>query len=147
MYSCTFIGHSSCDPQIKTKLYSTIEKLIKEHNVTTFFVGTHGDFDYYAYMALCELEKIYDIEILVVLSRLDKAPFYCDTSKTIFPDMVAKSPFKYAIIKRNQYMISRSQFMICYINNTFTNTYTFVKLALNKKLQLINIGKFDLNDI
>jgi len=28
MYSCTFIGHSSCDPQIKTKLYSTIEKLI-----------------------------------------------------------------------------------------------------------------------
>ncbi len=147
MYSCTFIGHSDCDKSIKEKLYPAIEKLICENNVTTFFIGTHGDFDYYAYMVLKELEKIYKIDVLVVLSHLTSVPDYCKGSKMIFPDEAAKSPYKYAIIKRNGYMIKNSQFMICYINFTFSNTYNFIKLAISKKLHLINLGKLDLNKI
>lgn len=147
MYSCTFIGHSNCDPEIKTELYRTVEKLIREHNVTTFYVGTHGKFDYYAYQVLRELEKIHNIEVLIVLSHLISVPDYCKGAKTIFPDSVAKSPYKYAIIKRNEYMIEKSQFMICCIDHTFSNTYNFVKKAIRKKLHIINLGKFDLNKI
>lgn len=83
MYSCTFIGHSDCGPEIKIRLYRSIERLIKEYNVTTFYVGTHGKFDYYAYITLCELEKIYEINILVVISYINNIPDYCDISKTI----------------------------------------------------------------
>lgn len=147
MYSCTFIGHSDCDESVKEALYPTIEKLITENNVTTFYIGTHGKFDYYAYTVLKELEKIYKIEVLVVLSNLNSVPDYCKTSKMLFPDTVAKSPYKYAIIKRNRYMIKNSQFMICYINYTFSNTYNFVKQATYKKIHIINLGKFDINKI
>ncbi len=147
MYSCTFIGHRDCDEGIKEKLYATIEKLITEHNVTTFYVGTHGNFDFYAYRALCELEKIYKIKISVVLSHLSNFPDYCDSSKTVFPEELETTPYKYAIIKRNNYMLRNSQFMICYVNSTFSNTYNFVKTAVNKKLQLINLGAFNLNKI
>ena len=73
------------------------------------------------------MKKIYKIEVLIVLSHLISAvPDYCKSAKTIFPDTVAKSPYRYAIIKRNEYMIKNSQFMICYINNTFSNTYNLL---------------------
>lgn len=147
MYSCTFIGHADCDKSIKEKLYCAIEELICENNVTTFYIGTHGYFDYYAYQVLLKLEKIYKIEILVVLSNLTSVPDYCKGSKMLFPDTVAKSPYRYAIIKRNGYMIKNSQFMVCYINYTFSNTYNFVKQAISKKLHIIDLGKFDLNKI
>lgn len=147
MYSCTFIGHSNCDESIKEKLYSAIEKLIKEHNVTTFYIGTHGNFDFYAYTVLCKLEKIYNIKILVVLAYLNRIPTYCDNAKTVFPEELEKIPYKYVIYNRNIYMIKNSDFMICYINNTLSNTYNFVKSAISKNLHIINLGKINLDKI
>ncbi len=44
-------------------------------------------------------------------------------------------------------MIDNSQFMICYINNTFSNTYTFVNYAMKKKKKVINIGEYNLDKI
>lgn len=147
MYSCTFIGHSDCSADIKAELYRTVEMLIREQNVTTFYVGTHGNFDFYAYQVLLELQKIYKIEVLIVISHLTSVPDYCKSAKTIFPDIVAKSPYKYAIIKRNEYMIKNSQFIICCIDHLFSNTYNFVKTAIHKNLHIINIGEFNLNKI
>lgn len=34
--------------------------------------------------------------------------------------------------------------MICCIDNTYSNAYTFVKAAMRKKLSIINIGKYNL---
>lgn len=147
LHCCTFIGHSDCNPEITSKLYDTIEKLIKDYNVTTFYVGTHGKFDYYSYTTLCELEKIYKINILVVISHLNNIPEYCNSKNTVFPEAVQKTPYKYAIIARNNYMIDKSEFIICYIEHTFSNTYKFVKTAIGKKLNIINLGQFDLNRI
>lgn len=147
MYCCTFIGHRDCVPETQNKLYNVIELLIKEYNVTTFYVGTHGSFDYYAYTTLCELEKIYDIKIIVVLAYLNNIPDYFDREKTIFPDVLEKSPFKFAVIKRNNYMIEKSQFLICCIDHTFSNSYNFIKKAISKKMKIINLGKLDMNKI
>ena len=144
VYSCTFIGHSNCDNDIKERLYSEIKTLIQCHNVTRFYVGTHGKFDVYTYQTLCKLEKVYDIDVLVVLSRLGSIPISFEGANTIYPEILDKTPHKYRIIKRNHYMIDKSQFMICYINHTFSNTYNFVKRAVDKKLNIINLGKFDL---
>ena len=147
MSACTFIGHSSCDEAVSGKLYRAIEELITNHNATTFYVGTHGRFDRLAREALFKLEKIYPIEVLVVLSRINSVPSNCEKATLIFPEEIEKAPYKYSIIKRNQYMIKNSQFMVCCINHTFTNTYSFVKYAKSKKLNIINLGDFDLNKI
>ncbi len=149
MYSCTFIGHSDCYnyESVEEKLYLAIERLIVEKSVSTFYVGTHGRFDKYAYMVLCELEKIYQIKVFVVLSHMHTIPEYCTNAKLLYPESVKKTPYKFAIVKRNEYMIKNSQFMICYINNSFSNTYNFVKLALNKKLEIVNLGEFEISKI
>lgn len=148
MNACTFIGHQDCDRSIVPTLYAEIEKLILCENVSTFYVGNNGHFDYYVYQALCELEKSYDMEIIVVLAYLNyKHDAYYSCSKTMFPSVLEKTPLRFAISKRNLYMISNSKFLICYLNQTFTNTYSYVKKALRQKLTIINIGSYDLDKI
>ena len=65
----------------------------------------------------------------------------------VFPEVLEKTPFRVAIAKINEYMIKNSQYMVCYINHTFSNTYTFVKMAKSKKLKIINVGDLDLDEI
>ncbi len=112
---CTFIGHKDCPEDIIPLLYSRIEDLIL-NGVDIFYVGTHGRFDYYAYKQLIEL-------------------------RTVYPEEIANAMRKFSILKRNEYMIKKSTHLICYINNSFSNSYRFYELALKNKLEVINIGK------
>ncbi len=147
MNSCTFIGHRNCSLEIYNQLYQTIEKLVVEEDVSTFYVGTHGNFDKFVYQVLVELEKKYTIKVFVVLAYLNgkKENIYYDMNKTIFPDILERTPLRYAINKRNEFMIKNSQYMICCVDNTFSNSYEYVKLALKNKLVVINIGTYKVN--
>jgi len=149
MLSCTFIGHKDCLDNVSDLLYAEIENLIIKENVRKFYVGTHGNFDRLVYNVLCKLELVYNIEKVVVLAYINqrKETVYYDIKKSLFPEVLERTPLRLAIYKRNCYMIDNSQFVICYINNTFSNTYTFVNLAINKKKRVINIGEYNLNEL
>lgn len=148
MYSCTFIGHKDCFDDIKPVLYETIEYLILKENVSCFYVGTHGNFDKYVYETLSLLRKKYEIKVFVVLAYLNnnKHCFY-NVNDTIYPCVLEKVPLRYAINKRNMYMIEQSQFMLCYVNHTFSNSYRFLVKAVNKNLKVLNIGKYKIEFI
>ncbi len=100
MYVCAFIGHSDCPEDVKEKLLLEIENLIVNEKVNTFYVGTQGAFDRLVYEVLCELEKEYKIIINVALAYLNREDefTYYDTEKTIFPDCLAKTPPRFAIM-------------------------------------------------
>ena len=49
MKTCCFLGHKNCDKSIKQNLFTAIETLITTKNVTTFYVGTQGNYDKYVY--------------------------------------------------------------------------------------------------
>ncbi|MBQ6625774.1 MAG: hypothetical protein IIX27_00600 [Ruminococcus sp.] len=141
MRSCTFIGHKDCPQEIKEKLCETVEDLIVNSDVRRFYVGTHGSFDRLAYKVLCDFESKYEIEIIVVLSYLyHKKDVYYDLSKTVFPEEVDKADKKYAIVRRNEFMIKRSQVLVCYVNNMVSNSYKYMTQALKKGLRVINIS-------
>ena len=148
MFACTFIGHKDFSQKHFEKLYIEVENLILFKDVRVFYVGTNGAFDNAVYRVLCNLRENYNIEIKVMVAYLNQKSTikYLD-NETIFPSVLEKTPLKYAISKRNMYMIDESQYMICYLNHTFSNSYTFVKYALSHKLQVINIGNFDINRI
>ncbi len=78
----------------------------------------------------------------MVLAYLDDKKKYYNQSFTIFPEILDKTPKKYAIIKRNKFMIDKSQFLICYVNNSFTNAYDFLEYAERKGLKIINLGEY-----
>ena len=141
MRSCTFIGHRDCTDEIKSKLYTAIENLIVKEQVKCFYVGTSGNFDRYVYNILIKLQSEYDIRVYVVLAYLKNKDCYYNMSETVFPSVLEKVPMRYAINKRNIFMIEQSQYMVCYLNHTFSNTYKYVKKALSRKLNIINIGE------
>ena len=149
MSACMFIGHHDCSSNIMPTLKKAILNLIINEKVQIFYIGTNGNFDYFAYKILCELEKSYNIKFYVVLAYLDKqkSTEYYSAANCVFPDVLENTPLRYAIVKRNIYMIEKSNYMICYINHTFSNTYTFVKKAKSKKLQIINTGELNINKI
>ena len=148
MYACTFIGHSDCDKSIKEKLLLEIENLIVNQNVNIFYVGTQGGFDRLVYECLCELEEKYEIKVLVVLAYLNREDdlTYYDTKKTIFPDCLTKTPPRFAISKRNEYMFKNADYLICYLDKQFSNTYELVLKAVKKKMKIINLGRLTINE-
>lgn len=146
MKCCCFIGHKRCPREIKERLLKTIETLIVESGVTHFYVGTQGGFDKLVYDILCELEERHTIQTTVVLAYLNNSheKVYYDTEKTIFPDELTKTPLRFAISKRNSFLINRCEYLICYLETPFSNTHNIVREALKKKKEVINIGSFDI---
>ncbi len=149
MQSCSFIGHRNCPKETQKRLLDTIEELITNKNVTTFYVGTQGSFDRLVYEVLCELEKKHEIKVFVVLAYLDRHlnNEYCDIEKTIFPDELTKTPLRFAIRKRNSFMINNSDYVICYINTPFSNALVNIEEAYKKKKEIINLGEYDIQSI
>ena len=138
--ACTFIGHHDCPENIIPELRKQIEKMILS-GIDTFYIGTHGNFDFYVYQQLENFEKVYEIKFIVVLATLDKLKGYISPKKTIYPTEVANTVRKFCIVKRNYYMIKNSTHLVCYINNTFSNAYQFYEFAKKKNLEIINLGK------
>ncbi len=133
--SCCFLGHSRIYDEIKVPLQNTIEKLITEEEVTHFYVGTQGGFDKLVYRVLCEIEEKHTVHIVVVLAYLKRTqqnPYY-DSQKTIFPDALTKTPFRFAIHKRNSYMIENSNYVITYINTPFSRAYGNIEETVKKE--------------
>lgn len=144
MKSCCFLGHSRLYDEIKPQLTNAIEQLIMKEGVTRFYVGTQGSFDKLVYGVLCELEEKHQISIVVVLAYLNQekeTPYY-DLEKTIFPDILTKTPFRFAISKRNAYMIENSEYLVTYINTPFSRAYANIEQAINKKKHIINLGTY-----
>ena len=76
-----------------------------------------------------------------MLAYINEKTEWVDLKKTIFPALLDNTPPKYAISKRNLYMIEQSKYMICYVDNTQTNAYVFAEKAVSKGLTLFNLGQ------
>ena len=71
MSACTFFGHGDCPETKYSNILHAIQNMIKEKKVTTFYVGTQGNFDSLVYRALCCLRADYpQIRIYRVLAYL-----------------------------------------------------------------------------
>lgn len=146
MDTCTFFGHADTPKEIEPILKSTLVDLIKNKNVNKFYVGNHGGFDSMAKNTLKDLKKVYpDIKYYVVLAYMPSKKNeldYEDYSDTIYPDELENTPPKYAIDKRNRWMIDKSDTVITYVNRDFGGAARFKKIAQRKDKIVINLYDF-----
>ncbi|MBQ4100834.1 MAG: hypothetical protein IJC83_04740, partial [Oscillospiraceae bacterium] len=132
MKSCTFFGHRDTPSEIAPLLKSAIIDLVENEGVTMFYVGCEGSFDRMAHRLLYELKQTYPhINYARVLAYIPKKS-YEDLSDTIYPECVAISHPRYAIAKRNQYMIDKADFVIAYVKLSFGGAYRYYNLAKKK---------------
>lgn len=144
MSACTFFGHKNTPEIIQPLIANTIKELITEHGVTTFYVGNQGGFDRLVYLTLKKLKKTYPkIKYYVVLAYLPTKNTnyeYIDFTDTVFPDCLTNVPPKFAIHRRNNYMIEKSDYVITYIKNNFGGASQFAEKAKRKNKTVINLA-------
>ncbi len=59
---------------------------------------------------------------------------------TIYPDGLEKTPAKFAILKRNEWMVKKSDILLCYIRFTFGGAYKTFEIAKRAKKKIINLS-------
>ncbi len=142
MLSCTFFGHRNLNCDIKFQLLKQIEILIEQHGVKMFYVGNNGKFDFVVKNILKELRiKDPSIKYNVVLAYLPQKSEHLDFSDTIYPEGIECVPKRFAILYRNKWMISRSDFVICHITHEFGGAFSAIEYAKNKGKHIINIAE------
>ena len=143
MSVCVFFGHKTAPEKIKVVLRSTIIDLIENKNVDSFYVGNNGAFDYMVKESLKSIKKDYPhIKYSVVLAYLpkEKDEFDCrDYSDTIYPEGLEKTPRRFAISKRNTWMVNRADFVITYVVHNFGGAAQFKALAERQNKIVINV--------
>lgn len=136
---CTFFGHRDASEKVVFALREVIENLIKK-GVKSFFVGNNGNFDLYVQNILSNIKNSTgEIDFNIVLSYLGEKAISDNQDATIFPEGLEKVPKRYAISKRNDWLISNSNIAIIYCTNTFSNSFKLSQKAIKKKLTVINL--------
>lgn len=145
----TFIGHSFVFSQreIKDIIMDELRNIISDTHDLTCYIGGRGDFDNICADVCRDLKKefnsinVYYITPYLSLSEQKKikemqSAGLCDES--IYPP-IEKTPPKFAISKRNEWMISNSDLIIVYINHNYGGAYKSFTFAQRKKKKIINI--------
>ena len=141
--SCCFFGHREVTHNIRPKLTAVIEKLITEDGVTDFYVGHQGQFDSMVFYVLKELKAKYpQIRYTVVLAYMpDEHIKGLYGEDTLFPDGMETVPKRFAISKRNDWMIKHSDVAVCYVWKVTGGAAKFRGRCIKKKLEVIDIFK------
>ncbi len=142
----TFFGHREVSDEIEEGLKTVLNNLIVKRNVDTFYVGNQGEFDYMVRKNLKLLKKVYpNIKYAVVLAYLPtkKAEIdVYDNYETTYPCGLETVPPKFAIIKRNNWMIARADIVVTYVTHNFGGAAQFKELAIKKGREVINLADY-----
>ena len=132
MSVCTFFGHRDCPASLKPKLRAVVVDLIERHGVDRFYVGRQGAFDAMARTVLRELAEVYPhISYAVVLERLPgpKDEAVWDFSDTIFPEGLEAVPPRFAIARRNEWMLRQADYVVAYVTHDWGGAAQFAEKA------------------
>lgn len=140
---CTFFGHRDILEDIEPRLQQTIRNLIENFEVDTFYVGDKGDFDRVVRRTLKQLSKEFPkINYAVIPAYMPGQKCGNDTSDYYCPYVFEKTPPRFAIIKRNKWMLARADFVITYVKHTVGGAAQFKELAERQGKIVINIANF-----
>ena len=138
----SFFGHAnfSCDEQFFNETVSTLKEIIGDIQVE-FFVGYYGNFETFGIRCAKEIKKHnQNAKITFVTPYLKndlQIQDYID--EVVYPEIESVPP-KFAIIKRNEWVIDKSDLIIFYMEFTSKKTYDFYLYAKKKNKNVINLA-------
>ena len=148
----TFAGHSfiSSKDKIKKIVKEQMRNNIKDSTSVTCYLGGYGDFDALCANVCRELKQEFTfIEIVYVTpyislseqTKIKEMQKYGLYDASIYPP-IESTPPKFAILKRNEWMIEKADIVITYVDRNFGGAFKSLQTAKRRKKKVINI--FDL---
>ncbi|MBQ2882441.1 MAG: hypothetical protein IJE43_01500 [Alphaproteobacteria bacterium] len=143
----TFCGHSNCSfsDEEKEKLKQLLIKEIRKNPTCKFYLGGYGDFDSLCLRTLRELKTYFpNIELLFITPYLDKNYSKLELAKYYYDDIIfppiENVPRKFAILKRNEWMVDSADLVIAYVKYSCGGASKTLEHAKRKKVPIINIS-------
>ena len=143
----TFCGHSNClfSDEEKGKLKQLLIKEIRKNPTCKFYLGGYGAFDSLCLRTLRELKKEFqDIELIFITPYIDKNYSKLEFAKYHYDDVIfpplESVPRKFAILKRNEWMVDSADFVISYVKYSWGGAAKTLEYAKRKKKQIINLA-------
>lgn len=121
-----------------------VENLITEYGVNIFYVGNNGQFDHLVAAVLREV-KLHNPQIsysivLAYLPEREKEHNQLSYTETIYPEGLEDTPPRFAISKRNKWMVQQSEYVIAYVEHSFGGAAQFTEYARKKHRTVINLA-------
>lgn len=140
--TCCFFGHRMTPPEVEPRLEATVEALIQE-GADNFYVGNQGNFDRMARRVLTRLQARHTFRFAVVLAympgkREEFPPLH--PYETLLPDGLESVPPRYAICKRNDWMVAQADAVIAYVTDYTGGAGRSVRMAQRRRLRVINLA-------
>ena len=144
----SFCGHSNYS-STQTDEIDTIKLLeeIIQGNQVDFYLGGYGNFDNFALVCAKKYkEKHSNAQIIFVTPYLgDWLDRRRDDLKKVYDDIIYPElehvPKKFAISKRNEWIINQSDFIISYVKTHYGGAYKSLLYAHKRKKLYVNLYK------
>ena len=142
MRCCTFFGHRECPDTVRPQLKKIIIQLIRIEKVKMFYVGNQGRFDSIVLGVLKELrQECDDFEFGIVLAyHPEPGRKECtDFEYTMFPEELERVHPRYAISKRNDWMLVHSDYVVCYVEHSWGGAARYAEKAQRMKKNIYRV--------
>ena len=149
MKNITVFGHSYLyyDKEELEKIAKLIIEKIENENFTGIYIGGYGRFDSSVARKVKDIKKEYaNFKSSLVLAypnpkwdKYDISLINETYDENFMPDF-GSVPAKFAILKRNEWMIDNSDFIIFHIDFTMGGAYKAYQYAKRKKKNFVNLG-------
>ena len=146
-----FTGHSTLQnrEELAIKLKNAICSNLPKDEKVSFFCGGYGEFDTLCAKVGHELKKSYvDCEVLLITpyiteshqKKLNGDPQIKALYDSIVYPPLESVPLRYAILRRNEWMIDKADLVIAFVTHTFGGAYKTLAYAKRKKKKIINLS-------
>ena len=148
----SFAGHSHVGGWDKMKgiVKEVLKTVLAENEAVTCYLGGYGDFDVLCAAACRELKQEFSgMEVVYV------TPYMTLSEQTKMKEMqsrglydrflyppIENTPLKFAISKRNEWMMTNADLVIVYVNRTYGGAYRSLKVAQSRKKRIVNVADF-----
>ena len=154
IYTVSLFGHRSLLNPLSAEehLEHEVYKILKNHSYVKFLIGRTGEFDLMAALTIRRVMKTYSrincSLILVLPYQNSNVENHKDSFLNLYDEIEicqysADTHYKSAFQARNQYMVDRSDLVLCCIEHESGGAYRTVQYAQQKECQIINLAESD----
>ena len=146
----TFCGHSNfkANKNDEIILLNLLEEISKGKPID-FYLGGYGNFDLFVKNCVKKFKANHpNVNVIFVTPYLNK---WLDNrkdylkreyDKIVYPE-IESVPLKFAILKRNEWMVNQADYLICYVSTHYGGAYNTLLYAHKHNKPYINLYKGD----
>lgn len=147
----SFAGHSILHnrERLREKLIEAICENLPVNEKVSFYCGGYGEFDILCAQTCHALKKPnINIEVLLITpyitefhqKKLNQDPQIKELYDAIVYPPLESVPLRYAIIRRNEWMMEQADLIIAFVTHTFGGAHKALLYAKRKKKKIINLS-------